>query len=440
MTRAGATRALVVLASVLLFAATLAGYARLVLFDSEQFADRASATLADPSVRAEIGERVTDEIVLRNQADLLAVRPLIASAASSIAGGSAFRGLFRRAVLDAHRAIIHGDRNTLTLTLADAGTVVAAALEKLDPQLAADLDAGRRVVLLKHELGGFSADVIRLGDRLRVLGWLLAALALAAGIAALVLSRDRRRTDLAARARRRRRGRGDRRRLHGRARGDRQPATRRAGCGTPISATCARSAGCWPAPGAVVAAAAASLIKPVEIEGGLLAVWRVVVAEPAVRWVGLLRAASFVAAGVLLIARPLAALQIAVTLIGVYLLYKGLEAVLRMIYRPPAEDEAEAETPPAAPPAAGAAGGGRVGLGAADRGRGRRLRARRWHRGARRSRSRAATGRPRCATGRSTRSRCRRRTTRCRCPCRGGSRPSRSARSAASSRTGSAGC
>ena len=342
MTRAGATRALVVLASVLLVAATLAGYARLALFDSEQFADRAAATLADPSVRTLIGERVTDEIILRNEADLLAVRPLIASAVSGIVGGSAFRSLFRRGVLDAHRAIIKNDRDTLTLTLVDAGTVVAAALEKLNPQLANDLDAGRRVVLIKRDLGGFSADIIRLGDRLRVLGWLLAALALAAAAGALVLSRDRRRTTS-------------------------QLGLGVAGAGVAIVVvyTVARAVlvssdaegGVWDAylgdlrtfgwllagSGAVVAAAAASLIKPVEIEGRLVAVWRAVVTEPAVTWVALLRAASFVAGGVLLIARPLAVLQIAVTLLGVYLLYKGLETVLRMVYRPPADDkEAEA--------------------------------------------------------------------------------------------------
>ena len=61
MTRAGAT-ALVVLASVLLVAATLAGYARLAFFDSGAFAGRASAALAEPAVRTAIGERVTDQV------------------------------------------------------------------------------------------------------------------------------------------------------------------------------------------------------------------------------------------------------------------------------------------------------------------------------------------------------------------------------------------
>ncbi len=110
---------------------------------------------------------MTDEVVLRNDADLIAARPLIASAVSGIVGGSAFRGLFRRAVLDAHRAIFTGDRDTLTLTLADVGTVIAAALEKLDPQLADQLDAGERVVLLKRDLGSLTGDAVRTGERLQ---------------------------------------------------------------------------------------------------------------------------------------------------------------------------------------------------------------------------------------------------------------------------------
>src|SRR4051794_6629271 len=157
MSRGGAT-ALVVLASVLLVGASVAGYARLAFFNSGQFADRASAALAQPAVRTAIGERVTDEIVLRNDADLIAARPLIASTVSGVVGGGAFRSLFRGAVLDAHRAIFTGDRDTLTLTLADVGTVVAAALEKLNPQLANDLDAGTRVVLLKRDIGSLTGD------------------------------------------------------------------------------------------------------------------------------------------------------------------------------------------------------------------------------------------------------------------------------------------
>ena len=345
MTRRGAT-VLVVIASVLLVGATVTAYARLALFDSQQFANRASAALAEPAVRTAIGDRVTDQVVLRNDADLIAARPLIASAVSGIVGGGAFRSLFRRAVLDAHRAIFTGDRDTLTLTLADVSTVVAAALEKLNPQLADDIDAGERVVLLKRDIGSLTGDVVRAGERLQVIAWVLAVLTLTAGASALVFSPDRRRTSSQL-------GIG----------------VAAAGLTIVIAYTVARAllvegaaTGVWDAylgdlrafgwvltgAGAVVAAAAASLIAPIEIEGPLRAAWRIVTTEPHTTWLRLVRAATFVAAGLLLITRPLAALQIAVTLAGVYVLYKGLEIVLRMVHQP-AEDRTP-ETPARARP------------------------------------------------------------------------------------------
>ncbi len=326
------SRALVVLASVLLVGATITGYARLAFFDSGQFADRASAALTQPAVRTAIGERVTDEIVLRNDADLIAARPLIASTVSGVVGGSAFRSLFRGAVLDAHRAIFTGDRDTLTLTLADVGTVVAAALEKLNPQLAKDLDAGTRVVLLKRDIGSLTGDVVRTGERLKLLAWVLGALTLLAGGAALFVSRDRRRTCSQLGV-----------------------GVASAGLFIVVAYTVARAllvdgatAGVWDAylgdlralgwllagVGAVVAAAAASLIAPVDIERPLRAAWRLATTEPHTTPLRLLRAAALVAAGLLLIIKPLAALQIAVTLAGVYLLFQGLEIVLRIVHVP----------------------------------------------------------------------------------------------------------
>src|SRR6185295_14194717 len=65
--------------------------------------------------------------------------------------------------------------------------------------------------------------------------------------------------------------------------------------------------------GAVVAAAAASLIAPIEIERPLRAAWRLATTEPHTTSLRLVRAAALVAAGLLLILKPLTALQIAVT-------------------------------------------------------------------------------------------------------------------------------
>jgi len=85
-------RVLVVLAAIFMALALVAAYARRTIVDSDQFANRATAALRDESVRTVIAERVTDEVVLKRQADLLAARPLIEAAVSGIVGGGAFPG------------------------------------------------------------------------------------------------------------------------------------------------------------------------------------------------------------------------------------------------------------------------------------------------------------------------------------------------------------
>ena len=331
---------LVVLTSVLLAAATLAGYARRSLFDSDQFADRSTATLRDSSVRTLIADQVTDRVVLRNQADLLAARPIIASAISGIVGGGAFQSLFRRAALDVHRAVFQHDENTVTLTLADVGTVAAAALQTVRPKLAADLESSGQVVVLKRKIGGATGDLARVARDVRILAYVLAALTLLAAIGALAVSVDRRATasqlglGLVA-----------------------------VGVVIVVAYTIARAvvidavhdpdsraaaAAVWTAflgdlrtfgwvlagSGAVVTAAARSLIKPVEIEGALARAWQVARTEPRAVWLRIARAVALVALGALVIAKPLAALQVAATLVGVYLVYLGVVAILRLVYWP----------------------------------------------------------------------------------------------------------
>src|SRR5262245_9750982 len=192
MSRRTAATVLTVVAAILLVGASLAGYAQHALLDSDQFADRATAALRDPAVRNVVGERVTDGLVLRNEPDLQTARPLIVSTVSSIVGGSAFSGLFHRAAADAHRAVFQHDQDTITLTLADVGTVAGAALETVRPDLARKLEQERGVVVTRERLGTTTADLVRLAHRVKILAWLLAALTLACAAAALWLAPDRR--------------------------------------------------------------------------------------------------------------------------------------------------------------------------------------------------------------------------------------------------------
>ena len=193
-TRKRLERVLVVAASVVLVLALVVGYVQRAAVDSDQFANRATDALGDDSVRSLIAAEITDQVVLKNEDDLIAARPIIQSVASAIVGSRAFTGLFRSAVRDVHSAVFDRNEDTVTLTLADAGTVLAVALRKLRPALAEDIESTGRVELLKRDVGTVSADLARAADDVRLLAvlLLLAALLLVAG--ALVVSRDRRQT------------------------------------------------------------------------------------------------------------------------------------------------------------------------------------------------------------------------------------------------------
>ncbi|HEY7077130.1 MAG TPA: hypothetical protein VH418_17250 [Solirubrobacteraceae bacterium] len=334
------SRGLAVAAALLLFATTLAWYARVALLDAGGFADRAVASVRDASVRELIADRVTDQVVLRHAPDLTTARPFVASAVAGVVGGAAFGSLLHRAVLDAHRTVLSRDANTFALTINDVGTVASAALETFRPKLAAEVEASGRIALVTRRLGSVTGDAARLADRLRALAYVLAALTLAAAVAALAVAVDRR--DIAARL-----GRG----------------AAFAGLAVVVGCALARSvtlthvsgaeqraaAGAiWEAylgdlrtwgwllaaSGAVVAAAASAVRRPVAAREPLRAAWAAISTEPARPWARLLRAIALIAAGLLVILRTSVALQVAAALAGAYLLYAGVVALLRLVPTP----------------------------------------------------------------------------------------------------------
>jgi hypothetical protein len=337
----------VVLASLLLVLATVAGYARRTLVNSDQFATRAADTLRDSSVRNLIAQRVTDELVLKQNADLLAARPLIESAISNLIGGSAFRSVFIHGVRDVHRAVFDRDENTLTLTLADIGSVAGAALQKFDPKVAAQLERQGRVTLVTRDIGSTAGTLARLGDKVKVLAFVLAGLTLLAALGALLLSPDRRATTF-------------------------ELGLGVAVVGVFIVIACvvareivlsrvpdpdnrAAAAAVWGAfvndlrtfgwvlagSGAVIAAAADSVLRPVAIEGTLRRGWQLATREPGVTWLRVVRALALIAVGALVVAAPSTALSVAATLVGVYIIYKGLVVILALIYHPSPAEQAE---------------------------------------------------------------------------------------------------
>jgi uncharacterized membrane protein HdeD (DUF308 family) len=219
---------------------------------------------------------------------------------------------------------------------------VAAALEKIDPTLAARIDETGRLPVATRRISSASSAIARHADRLRGITWAATALALVAAAAALATSPDRRRTVaglgvagiaagigivvLLALAR-------------AVALGKVGGADERAAAGAIWDAYLGdlRTWG-WvlAGTGAVVAAAASSLLRPVELQGPLAAGWRLVTAEPARPAFRALRAVALIAGGLLVALQTSVALQVAATLAGAYVLYAGVTALLRLM-SPPAD-------------------------------------------------------------------------------------------------------
>jgi hypothetical protein len=338
-------RVLVVLASLSITLALVTAYVRSAAVDSDQFANRAGVALRDERVRTLVAQRITDDVVLANEEDLLAARPIIESVASSVVGSRAFTGLFRSAVRDVHRAVFDRDENTVTLAIADVGTILSAALERLDPSVAKKVDASGRVTVVKRDLGSATGGAARLADDIKVLAVLLAVVSVALVVGAVVASPDRRRTAVEL---------GIGIALGGVLLVVLLAILRSLAVGH-VDGTENRDAAraIWDAflgdlrteawilagSGAVVAAAAASLIRPADLREPLARLARRVVEEPQRPVLRVLRGLGFVAAGLIVLLERDWVLQLIFTVAGVFLIYEGLLTVLRLVYKPPEPGE-----------------------------------------------------------------------------------------------------
>ncbi|HET8822886.1 MAG TPA: hypothetical protein VFM57_15180 [Thermoleophilaceae bacterium] len=340
--RQACARALVGAASLLLVLALVAGYARRAAFDSEQFSNRATAALRDDSVRAVLAQRITDDVVLERQADLLAARPIIESVASVVVGSNAFTGLFRSAVRDVHRSVFERDRDTVTLAVTDVGTLLAAALQQLRPSLAAKVESTGRAEVLRRDIGAVTGDLARVADKVRLLSVILLVLSILLAAAALAIAPDRRGTVVELGV--------------GIAAGGVvlivAYAVARSLALDPLEQPQDRAAAgaVWDAflgdlrtaslilagSGAVIAASAASMLKPVDIGPPLRRAAAWITTDPRRPALRAVRGVVLVGAGVIVIVAREAVIQLLFTLIGVYLIYEGVSAILRLVYRAPA--------------------------------------------------------------------------------------------------------
>ena len=340
---------LAVLAALALLLGLVTGYARLALFESDGFSDRATAALDDDAVKAEIARRVTDDLVLNANADLVAFRPVIESVVEGIVSAGIFQNLFRTAARDVHSAFFAGNQDTATFTLADVGVVLRGALQALAPKISKEIGGGADVDVTPIDPPGWLTEMAQAGRDLGPLSVVLLVLGLVLVAIALWRSRDRRhtlltfgiavvacgviaavalgvvRTIVLARI--------DDTGIRDAARGIWDAYLGDLRNGLYVFAAC----------GAVVAAAASSLLRPVDVADPLRRGWAAVTTVPERRWVRVVRALALIAVGALIVIEPDAFLHLLALAVGLYVAYAGVSELLRITIAPATEEQREAE-------------------------------------------------------------------------------------------------
>lgn len=330
-----AASALAIFAALAFLGALASGYSLRAIADSGQFAKRAAAALENEDVRAEIGKRTAERIVAA-EANLVAVQPVIEGVVTGIAGQSAFQALFRSAVRDLHRAVFNRDRNTLTLTLADIGTTIRGTLTAVQPKLAKKIPPGIETTVLDADPPAALVGLIRLTDSAKWLPLALLLIGIGSAFVAARIAPDARRAAVtlgvsialgAALA------------LVGlRALEtivltsiDDQGA-RDAVSGTwdaylgDLGTTLILFAGC----GAVLAAAASSLLRPVDVGTQVGQAWSAATTVPESGRMRIVRALLLIVGGVAIIIAHNEFVQLAVILIGLYVAYAGVAELMRL--------------------------------------------------------------------------------------------------------------
>jgi hypothetical protein len=170
------------------------------LFDSEAFAHRLSASLADQRVSAFVAERITDA-VLRRSPDLTAYRPLVRASAQGTVSSSAFRSAMRVTARTAHHAAFSEGGRELLLSVEDADVLLRGALAHANPEIAAKVPTGFKTIVTS--LGGTRSTrlLLELGQksrRLAAIAWTLVFLGILLLVGSVLLATSRRRALLHA--------------------------------------------------------------------------------------------------------------------------------------------------------------------------------------------------------------------------------------------------
>lgn len=164
-------RLLVCLGALLVLVGAVSGVVNREVLDADRFAAHLDAVRADPDVARQVGVLLTDRL-LEEQPDLVAIRPLIESTATSVVASPALGPIVRAAVAPLYDALVLGDSDAVVLRLADVAAVVIGVVAATAPEVNAAIPADLDVRL--SDFGGqeYSPGLLDTARLVSLLAWL----------------------------------------------------------------------------------------------------------------------------------------------------------------------------------------------------------------------------------------------------------------------------
>lgn len=172
-------------------------WARMTVFDSARFAQRAEKILDSDAVRSKLADELTNAIINAGPSNIASFRTIIRSALDPIMQTPAFRSIFRRALDTGHDYIFTRNGNAEIINLSESLNVLSGSLQATNPDLANAIPTGSNELLVKIGDQTRGLGLWRIAENLTIggVGLLIASGILA--IATIVLDPDRRRSTFA---------------------------------------------------------------------------------------------------------------------------------------------------------------------------------------------------------------------------------------------------
>ena len=184
--------ALIVLGALLLLIGLVAAYAREAALDPQGLAESANGARMDESVSDLIAETLERQLVEDIKPELISFRPVIENAISGAVRSPAFDEIFTLAIADLHSSFFDEGSDTIALDLANVGVVAQGLLASSNPELAAQLPADFEAGLVSIAEQSASTEVLQIAETIEEIAFVAPLLALLAFALAIWLSRDRR--------------------------------------------------------------------------------------------------------------------------------------------------------------------------------------------------------------------------------------------------------